>query len=68
MTQNEFDHSEALTDEQRESMKNLQERSGIPWEDFLERSALPAGIFPYVGVNDFHGMFVGIEPDGHTHT
>jgi hypothetical protein len=28
----------------------------------------PSGLCPYVGIPDFHGMFVGIEPDGYTHT
>jgi len=68
MTSDEF-HSDKLTDEQRISMQNLQRRSGIPWAQFLESAIAPGGpVFPYVGINDFHGMFVGIEPDGHTHT
>ena len=57
------------TQKQREAMVKLQERSGIDWNTFLFNCYPPAGpVFPYVGVNDFHGMFVGIEPDGHTHS
>jgi len=68
MTTAEFD-SDKLTDEQRKAMRNLQERSGIPWDEFLKNSYPPAGtIAPYVSVTNFHGMFVGIEPDGHTHS
>jgi len=67
MTQAEFE-STALTDEQRTAMKRLQKDSGIPWDTFLENSHAPAGITPYVSVINFHGMFVGIEPDGYTHT
>jgi len=68
MTQDEF-QSDKLTDAQREAMEKLHERSGIPWQTFLENSILPAPpIAPYVGVTKFHGMFVGIEPDGYTHT
>jgi len=68
MTQAEFE-GPALTDEQREAMKRLQERSGIPWVEFLERAHPPVlPLAPYVGIKDFHGMFVGIEPDGYTHT
>lgn len=67
MTQQEFEGPK-LTDEQREAMKQLQEQSGIPWEEFLEHSSAPTGLQPYVGVRNFHGMFVGIEADGYTHT
>lgn len=67
MTRDQFD-SDALTDAQRDAMRDLQERSGIAWEDFLARSHPPTGLTPYVSVPDFHGMFVGIEPDGYLHT
>lgn len=64
MTQDDF---KALPQPQREAMIRLQKRSGLTWEDFLKKSFLTAPN-DYVGVNDFHGMFVGIEPDGYTHT
>ncbi len=68
MTREEF-QSDKLTDEQRESFRNLQKDSGIDFDDLLERSYAPGGdLFPYVSIHNFHGMFVGIEPDGYTHT
>jgi len=53
---------------QREAMRSLQERSGIDWDTFLEKSYAPTDLTPYVSIPDFHGMFVGIEPDGYTHS
>lgn len=67
MTQQEFE-GPALTDEQRDAMKRLQERSGIPWDEFLANCSAPAGFRTYVGVSNFHGMYVGIERDGYTHS
>jgi hypothetical protein len=64
MTQEEY---RALPHAQREAMIKLQRRSGIEWEDFLEKAFLTRP-GDYVGVPDFHGMFVGIEPDGYTHS
>lgn len=61
-------NSDKLTAEQREAMRDLQERSGIPWETFLSNATAPTTLCPYVGIHDFHGMFVGIEHDGYTHT
>lgn len=58
---------------------HLQTRSGLTRSEMLERTS-PAGTERpgiggalygsqgLVGVNDFHGMFVGIEPDGYTHS
>jgi hypothetical protein len=53
---------------------NLQKRSGIDPHAFLEQTAVQprpgigAVVNPTVlGVN-LHGMFVGIEPDGYTHS
>jgi len=66
MTESEF-QSDKLTDAQRAAMKALHERSGIAWTEFLENSQ-PPGLGGYVSVTGFHGMFVGIEPDGYTHT
>lgn len=65
MTAEEYEN---LSEEQRTSMKNLQERSGIAWEDFLESALAPTLLCPYVGIPNFHGMFVGIETDGFTHS
>lgn len=68
MTAAEF-YSDKLTSKQREAMQKLHERSGYTWTEFLEKCRPPAlPIAPYVSVLDFHGMFVGIEPDGHTHS
>lgn len=66
MTESEF--MLKLTAAQREAMWKLQKDSGIPWDDFLTRSLAPTRIFNYVGIPDFHGMFVGIEDDGYVHT
>ena len=55
----------------------LQERSGIDAEILLERTS--GGVMPgiggaingdvgTIGVNDVNGIFVGIEPDGYTHS
>jgi hypothetical protein len=57
----------------------LQERSGISFRELLARTSAAwterpgiggalAGSQGMVGVNDFHGMFIGIEPDGYTHS
>lgn len=45
---------------------NLQKRSGVDAHELLERTF--GGSHDHIGVNDFHGMYVGIEPDGYTHT
>lgn len=43
--------------------------SKMTLNDFLSRCSPPAGMFkPYVGFVDDTNMFIGIEPDGHTHT
>jgi hypothetical protein len=63
------DFDTKLTPEQRQAMIRLCQRSGIAWDDFLKDAIAPAGsIHPYVGIENFHGMFVGIEPDGYTHS
>lgn len=55
----------------------LQRRSGIDAKELLERTsggAMPGiggalfGDVGTVGVNDVNGIFVGIEPDGYTHS
>lgn len=65
MKQSEFD---ALPTAQRLAMKNLHERSGLSWEEFLSRAHGPTSHDDYVGISDFHGMYVGIERDGYTHS
>ena len=65
MTIEEF---QKLPATQRTAMVKLQERSGIEWETFLANAIAPAGIFNYVAIPNFHGMYVGIESDGHTHS
>ena len=68
MTTEQFG-SDLLTNPQRTTMCQLQERSGIPWDTFLAEARPPAlPIFPYVSILNFNGMFVGIEPDGEPHT
>jgi len=57
-----------LPSEQRNAMRDLQQRSGMEWEEFLESAIAPSGIFNYVAIPDFYGMYVGIEEDGHTHS
>ncbi len=57
-----------ITLAQGAAMEDLQRESGIPWPEFLANCQPPTLLSPYVGVHDFHGMFVGIEPDGYTHT
>lgn len=65
MDKEQFDN---LPEAQREAMRDLQERSGIPWNEFLESAQAPTLLAPYVGIPNFHGMFVGIEEDGYTHS
>lgn len=59
------------------AFRNLQARSGIPFDELLDRTS--GGVMPgiggaingdvgTIGVSNFHGMFVGIEPDGYTHS
>lgn len=56
---------------------DLVERSGEDRHTILERTH--GGVMPgiggalvgdvgTIGINGFHGMFVGIEPDGYTHS
>lgn len=68
MTQQDF--NERCTPEQRQAMRSLQERSGIPWDEFLASAGFAgmAGSQPYVAIPNFHGMYVGIETDGYTHS
>jgi hypothetical protein len=65
MNQSQF---ERLTDAQKKAMRDLVERSGISWEIFLQNALAPAGYQDYVAIPDFHGMYVGIESDGYTHS
>ena len=65
MTREQLD---ALPEPQRDAFLKLWGRSGIPLNQLLQRSIPPTEMFPYIGIQDFHGMFVGIEPDGYTHS
>ena len=66
MTVQEYD---SLPTAQRNAMHKLQERSGIEWVTFREGALAPAGIVQdYVAIPNFHGMYVGIEADGYTHS
>lgn len=65
MTQEQF---EKLTAKQRAALSDLQRRSGYDWKTFLTKCLAPTPVTSYVGVTDFHGMFVGIESDGYTHS
>jgi hypothetical protein len=38
------------------------------WAKFMERCFAPTPLSDYVGVPDHFGMFIGIEPDGYTHS
>lgn len=44
----------------------LRARSGLTIKELLARTS--GGQGEYVEVSDFHGMFVGIEKDGYTHS
>jgi hypothetical protein len=63
MTTNQF--VQECTPEQKKALVALQKRSGIPWKDFIESAQYSPS---YVAIPNFHGMFVGIEPDGYTHS
>jgi hypothetical protein len=47
------------------ALVKLQSRSGLSFEQILAQTV---NYGEYLGVHDFHGMFVGIEADGYTHT
>lgn len=57
-----------LPEAQRKAVEDLFRRSGYTRKEMFERLSPPTPLDAYVGVSDFHGMFVGIEPDGYTHT
>jgi hypothetical protein len=57
-----------LTIAQRNAFRDLQERSGLELDALIASAYAPTSLSPYVGIPNFHGMFVGIEPDGYTHT
>ena len=65
MTRQEFD---AMPQAQRRAMKDLASRSGLDWDRLLLDSYAPTVLSSYVGIPNFHGMFVGIEVDGFTHS
>lgn len=57
-----------ITEAQHKALAALAKDSGYSWPDILARVTLPTALCPYLSVADFHGMYVGIEPDGYTHT
>lgn len=60
-----------LPTEQRDGLVRLWRRyeDRMEAEDFVSRLSAPTGIFkPYIGFVDNRNMFIGIEPDGYTHT
>lgn len=63
-----FSEFQALPDAQRNALVDLQEKSGIDWDVFLAQCLKPTILSPYVGVQNFHGMFVGVEVNGYTHS
>lgn len=65
MTMEQFNE---LPSAQREAMEKLVKDSGYKWEDVLKRAIAPSRLFTEIGIPAFHGMYVGIEPDGYVHT
>lgn len=76
-TWDEYDKLCGWTLAQLMSFRNLQKRSGIDFRELLTRTS--GGVMPgiggaingdvgTIGVSDFHGTFVGIEPDGYVHS
>jgi hypothetical protein len=58
----------ALPQAQRDALEDLFRHSGYTREQMLQMCSPPTTLTPYVSVSGFKGMFVGIEPDGYTHT
>ena len=57
-----------ITPEQDKALRRLQERSDREWDDFLSDCQPPAlPLAPYLSVWG-PNIFIGIEPDGHTHS
>lgn len=73
-----YDQWHELTEAQRQAVRDLANRqrgesNGAGYENDLEemirQAEAPCGpIYPYVGIPNWHGMFIGIEADGHTHS
>jgi hypothetical protein len=57
----------ALPKLQRQALRKLYRRSGYTAAQILAIAHLTAP-GDYVAVYPFHGVYVGIEPDGYTHT
>lgn len=71
MTNAQFEN---LTAEQKDAMWEVYSRpihgepNPLSWEGFIESATPPAGTFaPYVFL-PWAGMWLGIEPDGYTHS
>ena len=76
-TYKELEKLNSWTMAQLIAFRTVQRRSGIGYRDLLERTSggvMPgiggalAGDVGTIGVNDLNGIFVGIEPDGYTHS
>lgn len=67
MTREDFQTK--LTDAQRAAFdKLLAHQTPEDCDRLLASAHPPTTLCPYVSIPNFHGMFVGIEPDGYTHT
>jgi hypothetical protein len=57
-----------LTPAQAQAFYELVENSSLDFDELVSRAYAPSYMYPYVGIPNFHGMFVGIETDGYVHT
>lgn len=65
LTFQDFEKLSTWTLAQLISFLNLVERSGLTVKEMLARAS---NGLDHVGVPNFHGMYVGIERDGYTHS
>jgi hypothetical protein len=64
-----FDELLDLPTPQRDALRALQVRAGMEWGEFLALCTAPGGrLHPYVAIWPLWGLYIGIEPDGYTHT
>lgn len=66
LTFDEMEKIKTFTVAQLISWHEMQQRSGVDPHELLARTSSGQG--EYVSVEDFRGMYVGIEKDGYTHT